>query len=214
VQLVSEFARLRRSANKRLILLRILADSCVQPVTPVVDQRVSFIVIEALNLWASFVRSYYLSCAVMQPLRESGARVTIGLAGIHDSVDALAVSIRTLKPRVTWGPPWSRNDEPAWHAPGTLVTLARAINSSNQPEIAAAFGYSTKVFQYLPSVRNFFAHRNEETADRIVNVARSYRLNPKLRPSEILCSNVPRRPQSLMSDWLDDLRLTVSLLCQ
>jgi hypothetical protein len=214
VQLVSDFARLRRTASRRLILLRVLADTCGRPITPTVDRRVAFITIEALNLWASFVRSYYLSCAVMQPLRESGARITIGLHGVHNADDAIAISIMTLKPRVTWGPPWSRNDEPAWHAPGTLVALSRAIDSSNQQEINAAFGYPTKVFLHLPSVRNFFAHRNAETADKVANVARSYRLDPKLRPAEILCSAVPKRPQSLLSDWLDDLRATIFLLCQ
>lgn len=199
---------------RRLIMLRMLVDSCTLPVSPAIDQRIAFVTIEALNVWASFAREYYLSCAVMRPKREGGSRVTIGVAGIHDEADAIDLAIKNLKGHLTSGPPWSRRDEPAWHETRTLLGLARAVQASNLGQVQAAFSIRTRVFLHLPTARNFFAHRNGDTAGRVATVARANRVNPFLRPSEVLCTVPPRRPQPLLSDWLDDMRRTITLLCQ
>ena len=212
--LSSRLGSLREKATRRLLRFRVLADSCTLPVTNEKDRLVAYLTIEALNLWETFVRFFYLSCAVMHPRTESGNLVQVGGVNIPSVIDALEFSIRTLRPSLGKRPPWNRQDEPMWREPSTLVKLAHAAGVSNERQIIAAFGYSTAVFHHLPTVRNFYAHRNDSTAKKTEGVARYYQLSPKLRPSELLCSKPIGRPQTLLSDWLDDLRNVITLMCR
>jgi hypothetical protein len=174
---------------------------------------VAYAAIEAHNLWASFARAFYLSC-VLRATRETGIPITITAPGLLTTSDAIQYAVRLLKPRLTTGPPFTRRDEPVWHDPNTLLKLLSSLGASNLLEVQAALSYPTKVFRLLPTVRNFFAHRNEETAQKSSGVARSLGLSGKLKPGEVLCSVLPGRPQNVLADWLDDLRAVMTLLCQ
>jgi len=206
-------ARLERRAVERALRLRSLADSCSGPVTAEADRLVSFLAIETLNLWASFARSYYLSC-VMGAKTRAGARVTVANATVRTFDDAIRLAVWTFKPKLkTSSGPFTHRDEPAWHDTTVLLRLVTAIGSSTTSQTTTALGYSTTVFRDLPVFRNFFAHRCEGTAVKAANVARRYSLSPALRPSEILCARRLGRPQSVLSDWIDDVRNVVSGLC-
>jgi hypothetical protein len=210
---VRQLARLQRLAAKRLVMLRTLVEQCAAPSTRKYDRIVSYVAIEALNLWTEFMRCYYLSC-VLSGKRANGVRVKIATAGVRTVEDAINFAISCLRPYLKKVRPWRRRDEPSWHDPNTLLRLSDALGYSNLTEVRAAFAYPTRAFQDLPTVRNFFAHRNEETARKAVNIARSYGLSTLLRPSDILISIAPGRPQSVLSDWLDDIRYVIELLCQ
>lgn len=45
-------------------------------------------------------------------------------------------------------------------------------------------------------------------------IARGVGVSARLRPSDILCSRAPGRPQNVLADWLDDIRNIASLMCQ
>ncbi len=210
---VRQLARLQRLAAKRLVMLRTLVEQCDLPSTRKHDPIVSYATIEALNLWTEFVRCYYLSC-VLSARRTNGVRVRIFTTGVRTAEDAINFAISRLKPTLKKARPWRRRDEPSWHDPNTLLRLSEALGYSNLAEVRAAFAYPTRAFHDLPTVRNFFAHRNEETARKAVNIARSYGLSTLLRPSDILVSVSPGRPQSVLGDWLDDIRHVIELLCQ
>ena len=105
-------------------------------------------------------------------------------------------------------------DEPTWHDPTVLLRLVRELNCSSLPQVTTALGYATTAFKDLPVFRNFFAHRNEGTAAKTANVARRCTLSPALRPSEILCARRAGRPQSVLSEWLDDLHNVIVSVCR
>ncbi len=199
----SRIRRLRRSAVQRAVRLRTLAFPLVPPVHNRVDRDIAYLTIETSNLWASFARSFYLS-SVFCAKQDVGGRVKC--ATTFPSVkDAISFAVTTIQPR---------GAEPNWSDPGILLLLLRTIGASNYTNVKAAFSYSTTVFRDLPTMRNFFAHRDEGTARKTARVARSVGLSVHLRPSEILCSRSPGRPQNVITDWIDDVRNIIDLACQ
>jgi hypothetical protein len=207
----NNLVNLKHSLMHRGAILRLLVDSLAPPFSAGADRLVSYVTIEALNAWGSFVRAYYLSCCVYRARRVSGKTVTFGVPRIANTTDALFWACKVVKGAKY--PPVDRRQEPAWHDPNTLLRTFAVLGASNLGEVQAAFSYSTDAFEYLPTLRNFFAHRNENTMDKVRNVARHLGVNPHQRASEIVCNTVAGRPQSVLVDWLDDLSIVAMLLC-
>lgn len=212
MQPVDRLPRLTRLAHKRLIYLSGLVQTIPILDWQEADRILSFAAIETLNLWSEFIRSYYLSC-IFGAEKGDGTKVKTAVRVGRTVATAIDFSVRKLRPSLRHRPPWRRRDEPTWYEPETLIVLSRELGCSNFKEITAAFSYPTRAFADLPKFRNFFAHRNEETARKAVERAIFYGLSPKLRPGEILASIAPGRPQSVLDDWIDDLREIAALLC-
>jgi hypothetical protein len=206
-----QYSQLRRCSVVRLITLREKVNRLTPTTSSFNDERIAFVVIEAMNLWASFARAYYLSW-FLRPLTISGTRV---ICSNHFRLfeDALIFAIRRVRSRNYGGTRPSRRDEPTWHEPRTLLTLAAEIGISNLNEVQAAFSLGATYPANLPTVRNFYAHRNDETFRKVRERAILLGLGENLRPSEFVCTALPSRPQNLISDWLDEIRLTIELLC-
>lgn len=215
---VHSLPRLAEQCEGRLAQLHGLVD--VLPTVPAGDDDrvVAYATIEALNLWASFSRAMYLSC-VFSARRANGKRVLLGKhKHITSAPQAIDFAIKTLKHRL-WKsrrPPWRWSDEPKWYDPSALTRLSPALALSNVSQIQAAFGVSTTVFRHLPTLRNFYAHRGEDTATKvralIADDFPSLGFTSRTTPTEFLCTRLPGRPQNLLADWIDDLRQVVSLL--
>ena len=211
---VVRLKRLRNAGSRRAYSLRTLVDSLKLPPSTEQERVIAYATIEAHNLWASFARAYYLSC-VLKARRVSGPNITITQTGLRTVTDGIQHAVRLLKPWVKSGPPFTRRDEPAWHELSTLLKLLASIGASNLSQVQSALSYPTTVFTVLPTVRNFFAHRNDKTARKVANAARSsLGLSAKLKPASVVCSVLPGRPQNVLADWLDDLRAVMALLCQ
>lgn len=209
-----DLTKLEHMAARRTLRLRALVDGYNPPVSPEHDRLISYVTIETVNLWAGFSRAYYLSC-VLGARTTAGARITFSRAGVSTPHDALRLAVATFNPRFRGAPTtWRRRDEPAWHDIAVLLRLVTELACSSLPDVRVALGYTTTVFQHLPVFRNFFAHRNEDTARKTSNIARGYALSPRLRPAELLVSRRPGRPQSVICDWLDDMYNVITLVCR
>lgn len=202
---------LKRSIIRRAVFLRQLIHAFAPPLDAPADRLVSYTTIEALNIWASFARAYYLSCCVSNARRGSGVQVTLAGPNITNTIDALFWACKIVKGSKK--PPKSRREEPAWFDPNTLLKTFAALDVSNLHQIQAAFSYSTNVFIHLPTARNFFAHRNEETMRRLRDLARNLGINPNQPACDIVCSATGSRPQNVLADWLNDLQNVAILLC-
>lgn len=205
--------KLQRKANRRLARLRRVVDSITLPPTAEKDRAVAWTVIEARNLWAEFLRAYYLSGAI-RTLTTSGKPVSFTTLTFPDTQTALFHSVRLLKHR-TPGKRVRRQDEPAWHVVADYLWLCRNVGFSNLSQIVGAFSYRTDFFDLLTPVRNFYSHRCDETFRRAGQVGIKLGLSskPDLRPVQILCSRLPARPQNIITDWLDDIGNVINLLC-
>jgi hypothetical protein len=69
------------------------------------------------------------------------------------------------------------------------------------------------IFTDFPVVRNFFAHRNQSTQHAAQWVSQHYGISSNLRPSQMLAANPLKRPQCLILEWLDELKIMADFLC-
>jgi len=171
------------------------------------------VVIESINTWSNFCRSYYLSCW-LNPKTRNHTYIYI----THTFVDynnAIGVAIHYVRPAITapLSGIWHRRDEPAWHDHNILMRLCQLVGCSHLPNIQSSFSFGSRVFVDLPVFRNYYAHRNQQTSAAASNIAPQYGVASRLRPSQILLSRPVGRPQQLILDFIDDLIATADLLC-
>lgn len=184
------------------------------------DRRVAYASIEAVSAWSAFVREYYLSCACFRAKTTRGASAAPAAAATFASDrDAILYSIQTLKPpavfaRAQAATAISPRDEPTWHDPSTLVRLDALLNFGSSPQIATGLSYPTTFFRDGPPVRNFFAHRNKDSHDKVGRIVASPPYSSTMASAHLfLASVLPGRSQPLVEEWLDDLRLISFELC-
>ena len=207
-------SRLRHKTNERhLKKLSILAHKVSRLPWPESDQTVSFITIQCLNVWANFARAYFLSCT-LSPWREKGLQIKLKNSTIHTFDDAINAAMRKCKPWASQQGNWWRPDEPAWHVPQTLIKSCDEIRCSNRTEIRQALSGQTHAFDHLRVFRNFYAHRNDDTAMKAKRIAQSYSISLWRHPTEILLTPAYGRPQILILDWINDIEAVVELLCE
>ena len=147
--------RLHHKTNARhLSKLRTFADEASQLPLPESDRILSYVAIQCLNTWANFVRAYFLSCT-LSPCRENGLKIQLNNPAIHTFDDAIDAAMKRCK-HATWKRGnWTRRDEPPWHVPDTLIKSCDEIGCSNHIDIRNALSGQTKVFDHLPTFRNF-----------------------------------------------------------
>lgn len=208
--------QLRRAALDYHRRLREVAGSaCAGQTTPGSRRAIAFVTLELQNNWASFARSFYLSC-VLECVSVSGA--TIGPTAFNGSSlnDAIGVAVRHVRPNASPKATgeWRRRDEPTWHNPNVLLDLAALTGLSNLGQIQAAISMQTRVFEHLTVFRNFFAHRNAGTAKAAQAIAFGYSIAGDSHPADIVREHPARRSCPLLLDWIDDISLVTEYICE
>ena len=204
--------------DRRLLRLQKVASGTDWAGVPL-DRRIAYATIESLSVWSSFAREYYLSCAWLTARCIGGARVFPGIMPFNSERDAILFAISVLKPpqvyqRASSAGQISPRDEPVWHDNATLVRLWESLSFSNITSVASSFSYPTTFFRHCPPVRNFFAHRNFETAQKVRRLASgSPYLAGTRGAAEFVGTLLPGRQQTLIEEWIDDLRLIGHGLC-
>jgi hypothetical protein len=211
------FDVLSTAATSRLDAYRERAVAAAMVRSGASRNELASVTIELLNLWANFCRSYYLSC-ILRPRRVRGGKVVATGFGGTTFADAIAVVMSRHKPYVRPSPngTFKRRDEPPWFDVQVLTTSCQAIGCSNLTHIQAAVSTGTRAFLDLPVFRNFFAHRNEDSAAKARMAAATRYSIPAIRrhPADIVAARPYGRPVPLLVDWIDDIRVTVELLCE
>jgi hypothetical protein len=175
------------------------------------DALVTFSAIEMHSAWVQFARSYFLSCAI-GAMRANGQHVLHNLTMIKSADDALREAVYHMRPSIRGKARWKPRDEPNWMARRTLIELAKHFGFSHTIELSGALSLQTRVFDDLPPLRNFFAHRSRDTFAVALGVASAYQL-AGLHPSRFVVSRAPGRPDVVGEEWLDDLLDTAAAIC-
>jgi hypothetical protein len=209
------FEKLLRTAGRRISRLKARANSALSQGVSASDRdrQIGFVVIETQNLWSNFVRSYLLSL-LAAPKRTKGGRVSLGNLAVTTPGALMHIAAKAAK-----GPlapaPTTRRQEPPWHDINTLLRTCIELKPSNHADIIAAMSIQTRAFADLPTFRNFFAHRNQESAKKAIDMARHQYLITKAKyPTEALSQPAIKRPQALLLDWLDEISAVIELLCE
>lgn len=177
------------------------------------DIQLAYCTIEAANAWAQFVRSYFLSCAVLRARTLSGARVSTGAVRYRTYDDALVAATRVIDPRLD---PRTTNvtakQEPNWAQKGEVRKIAATLHFSNIATVQRAFAISTTTYSDIVSVRNFYAHRSQLGAAKIRTLSKN-RILRATRPSEFVAALLPQRPVRVYEQWLADFSTIAETLC-
>jgi hypothetical protein len=202
------------AASKRILKLRNRVSSLNPPVGFDDDVQVAWTVIETLNLWAAFLRAYYLSGAI-ETQTMSSVRVYFRLVAFPTKESAILFAIKTVKDAKFAKSSFTRFDEPAWHSIRNFLAVQNRVGASNLTQIHAALSAASSFDKRLQKVRNFYAHRCDSTFREAALVGVTLGLSSKaeLRPGRILCSRLPKRPQNVITDWLDDMTSVINSLC-
>lgn len=179
------------------------------------DTALCYAVLEIHSSWTTFSRSYFLS-EVRSAQTLSGGRITIAPAITDDRAALVAAITRCKGPRATPGPTQriGHREEPHWFTPANLTNSSAAISASNYANMLAAFSTPSTVFRDLPTFRNFYAHRNFETAELATDLASRYSLPRPTHPTLLLNTPAAGRSQTILFDFMDELRITAELLCR
>lgn len=201
----------------KVALARLRAEAATATLTP--DTRsskhaIAITTIDLLNMWSAFSKHYALSC-IMSPRRSSGGRVKVTRTGLDfNGVIGIAVLRHNKRARPQADGSWHRRNEPPWHDTTTLTSLCTDLGCSHLADIQAAVSLGSRVFTDLPVFRNFVAHRNKGTAKAAKDLAPQYSIASSHHPVAILATPPHGRPNALLVEWIDDLAVTVELLCQ
>jgi hypothetical protein len=165
--------RLNRSFTRRIRQLESIAAQVAGKSGQDIDRAVAFVTIESLSAWAGFTREFYLSCVLLQPKTISGAHVFHNVSSIVDERSALIHSITVLKGLPSRAIRIAPRDEPVWHEKRTLPNLSKSLSFSNDQSVVAGFSYQMMFFDELPTARNFYAHRSQGTAEKVLYLAKT-----------------------------------------
>jgi hypothetical protein len=178
----------------------------------------TYLSIEGLSAWETFCREYFLSCVLLNARDGAGATITHARTGRHLSerrVLLLAIwASGNASFRPKGGRPIQPRDEPDWKSPGIMKRLAGKLAFSNRAKIDNAFGVRTTAFSHFFMVRNFYAHKDEVTANKIKRLAKTEYLIPRLgHPTSLVSTILPSQTDTLMAQWLADIREVAKLMC-
>ena len=218
---------LERRLEARISRLRFLARGCGVPygsnyVTET-GRMYSYIAIESMNCWTLFARNFIISSALGAATRNNG-RVTSSVnrqSTVQDVVIDAAIVIRPWLGRAGRPTQINPREEPTWHDPAVLVRLCTSLHLSNLNTVSQALALNATFTRDLPTVRNYFAHKNADTAEKVRRIGRQYGISPyagnslrKKTPIAVISSPGIGRPQSILRDWLDEIETIANLLVE
>jgi len=206
---MKRLSRLEHRTRKRLASFRAAAAGLVSLDQPVADQLASFLSIEATNLWAEFTRSYFV-LALAVTMTTTGQRIHTRFPPGTSITTALAQMPQVLKRR-TQAP--MRRDEPTWHSRREFLRTITLAGVTNSEQIAAALSLPSRVIDHLPTVRNFYAHRNEDTVLKVRRLALRYALPQMDHPTNLVRTRVTGRPSTILEEWLAELDTVIAAMC-
>lgn len=208
---------LNRSLERRLETLSAVLAPHVGMTGPLAARAAGHVAIECVSSWALFAREYYLSCAMLSPTLRNGQRVIYPGPPITDERSALIIAIQATKnPGFSPGSSVKikPRDEPDWLSKGTLSKISTHLSFSHDVRVTNALSIQASFFPHAISVRNFFAHRAKESADKVRGIAKqSYQSHKLAHPVGLINVVLPGRTDTLLNEWLAEVRLIARALC-
>jgi hypothetical protein len=213
--------RLNESFSRRILRLEGVAAQIAGKTGHDIERYLTFVAIESLSTWSNFVREFYLSCVLAYPKRIRGGHVSHQHAAINDERLALLRSILVLRgngfqyQKASNAATISHRDEPTWSEKRALASLSQDLMFTNNGSIVAGLSYQTTFFDDLPTVRNFYGHRSYAAAQRVLAMgARKYGAANLNHPSELVNRPLPLKTQTLLQEWLGDIRRIGLAVCE
>ncbi len=161
---------LLRPRRTRIARYLAIEDTARNSLGPVRDRMLLYLAIESLNLWTQFCRSYAINCC-------RGAKSVNGFywfSPITKGWSRTDICIFLTKHFSRVPRPNHKNPlhEPAWRDISVIERCCREMSIQNVSSVQRAVSLSPSFLRELHSVRNFAAHKCEDTRVKIEKVAR------------------------------------------
>lgn len=158
-------------------------------------------VIRLQDAWSRFCRELVVTSAYARPLTAQGQRVPRA-PGIQRR-DQIIPEFPTTYP---------------WYMSNRCLDAAKRLNVSNYPAISRGIGASFPGVSPSPNeqvrlVRNFFAHRHQESAGKALEIARSLNIPGVTHPRSLVVATVPPGI-SVFRQWVNRLQVMAYLSIQ
>jgi hypothetical protein len=180
------------------------------------EERMTYAVINILNSWSNFQRTYFICCLLGAKSATQGFVTSSQTGLVMNANDAIGKAIVHFTPKKTplSNGTWDTRDEPAWHNSNTLLKLATAYIFSNESQIQTTFSLGFTAHNNLVVFRNYYAHKNRGTKSKAQAIAVQYLLQQRQHPTAILLGIPFSSPSiNLIGLWADELCQTIEWLC-
>ena len=166
-------------------------------------------VIELDNLIISTLRESTVS-SLVRTRTVSGHRVATNRSFQREG--EISAHILSIVNSVTFlrlnRPSWiARKDEPTVRDPKITEKILIGCGASNLPSLQNALALNLSLFRDIPPLRNFYAHRNEDTWRKVKDKARAMGILVTRHTDELVQAAIIGRPASIFEDWLGDLEI-------
>lgn len=208
--------RMRDAAVGRTQRLREIAERIAGQKDEASSRLASYLAIEAYTTWVNFSREFYLACAYLRPRSVNGITIENSACNIVDEESALRDAIpraRGSNAKVpAAGIKIAPRFEPDWSQRHTLIKLS--VTLSNSQSILQGLSLQTTLFQHLPTVRIFYAHRQKSTFEKVKTIAmESYGVPDINHPTDLVNNILPGRSKSLLMEWIADIQTISEDMC-
>jgi hypothetical protein len=212
---VSDLAKLHDAVQYRLKRIKDrFASVAARPLTDR-NMVVTTCVIELDNMNICALREFTIS-SLRRARTVRRHRVTVNRPfGRETEIAAYILSVvNTVKFSRTTPTDLNRNEEPTVRDPKDTEKVLINCGASNLPSLQRALALNVGVFRDLSTVRNFYAHRNENTCRKVRDKARALGAPPVSHPDELVQSAIAGRPVSIFEDWMGEAELFFDELMQ
>ncbi len=206
---MKRLSRLERRTRTRLATFRETAATLPLLDHQAADVLASFLAAETANVWAEFTRSYF-SFALATAVSVTGQRIRTRFPSGTPIAVALAQIPQVLRHQT---PTPMRRDEPVWHSRREFLKTITLAGLTNRAQIVAALSLPSRVIEHLPTVRNFYAHRNDETVAKVRGIALRYALPTIHHPTDFMRARISGRPATIFEEWIAELDAVVAAMC-
>lgn len=148
-------------------------------------------IIRLLDAWARFCRYTVILSAGGRPVTRTGTRLPLA-PGVRKTSDVIPVLLSKYP---------NRRFEPRWHDAYECVDAAQRLAIVNFRSFSSAIGATNSPSGEIRTLRNYFAHRNEETAIRA-------KLTFNISQIEVfqILSQITLPGTARINGWVTDLR--------
>jgi hypothetical protein len=204
-----DYSKKRRS---RLSALRDLEKVSRSLVEPEANRLLSFVLIEAHNWWIQYCRQFVIQCAE-GAFTATGAAVRSPLPHANNRA-ALLTDLSKRYGRLSKnaaGPPIGLH-EPKWRELTVILNCCTYLALPNTGSVTNTIKLAFSFHRELNPIRNFVAHRCEETSRDLKSLA--VRLGTGPHPSLVstMRTTTPTGAPTVLSEWLGEMDLAAAEL--
>lgn len=161
--------------------------------------------------WYRFCRELIVESAACTPTTTNGTLIpkAPSIKTRYDVIPRLRLlnTTKQHKPRLWW--------EPRWSDPTKCIQAAQSLKIANFGSVSSALGMTPSPVEHLRLVRNFIAHRNEDTAIKMKPVLQVYGINTTANTTaDQLLIYTPPMGGTIFEKWVREIQLMAQAAVQ